>query len=110
MDFFERQTRARASSRRLVLLFGLAIALVLLVVNLAGEAIWTLSTGGASLPPYFVLTNSFVVLLFVIGGAWLESLRLAAGGAAIAHRLGARSLDEYDLRHRRLAKIGRAPV
>ena len=105
MDFFERQTRARASSRRLVLLFGLAIALVLLVVNLAGEAIWTLSTGGASLPPYFVLTNSFGVLLFVIGGAWLESLRLADGGAAIAHRLGARSLDEYDLRHRRLANV-----
>lgn len=105
MDFFERQSRARASSRRLVLLFGLAVALVLLVVNLAGEAIWALSTGGMPPPPYFVLTNSFVVLLFVIGGAWLESLRLGDGGAAIAHRLGARSLDEYDLRHRRLANV-----
>jgi len=105
MDFFERQAHARASSRRLVLLFGLAVALVLLAVNLAGEAIWKLSTAGAALPSYFVLTNSFVVLLFVIGGAWLESLRLADGGAAVAHRLGARSLDEYDLRHRRLANV-----
>ncbi|MFA7506491.1 MAG: M48 family metalloprotease, partial [Burkholderiaceae bacterium] len=105
MEFFERQARARASSRRLVLLFALAVALVLLAVNLAGEAIWKLSTAGAPLPPYFVLTNSFVVLLFVVGGAWLESLRLADGGAAVAHRLGARSLDEYDLRHRRLANV-----
>lgn len=105
MNFFERQARARRASRRLVLLFGLAVALVLLGVNLVGEAAWKLATGGAATPPYFVLTNSFVVLLFVVGGAWLESLRLADGGAAVAHRLGARSLDEYDLRHRRLANV-----
>src|SRR5690606_13039399 len=105
MNFFERQARARRASRRLVLLFGLAVALVLLGVNLVGEAAWKLATGGAATPPYFVLTNSFVVLLFVVGGAWLESLRLADGGAAVAYRLGARSLDEYDLRHRRLANV-----
>lgn len=105
MDFYERQARARTASRRLVLLFVLAVVLVLLAVNLVGELAWKLATAGAPTPPYFVLTNSFVVLLFVVGGAWLESLRLADGGGAIAHRLGARSLDEYDLRHRRLANV-----
>lgn len=105
MNFFERQTHARASSRRLVLLFVLAVALLLVAVSVVGEAIWKLTTGGLALPPYFLVTNAFVVLLFVVGGAWLESLRLADGGAALAHRLGARSLDPYDARHRRLAHV-----
>src|SRR5690606_41699420 len=105
MNFFERQARARASSRRLVLLFGLAVALVLLAVNLAGEAIGRLATVGAAVPPYFVLTNSFGVLLFVIGGAWLESLRLPDGGAGSARRPGARSPEGEDLDHRPLATV-----
>jgi len=45
------------------------------------------------------------VLLFVVGGAWLESANLEMGGSVVAHQLGARSPNPYDLRHKRLVNI-----
>ena len=105
MDFFARQDRALRSSRRLLVLFAAAVLSVLAGVNGAAALLWQLAMPGAGLPPYFLATNSFVVLLFVGGNAWLESLRLRDGGAAIAHRLGARSPRDDDPAHRRLVNV-----
>lgn len=105
MDFTQRQDEARAASRRLTLLFLLALALVVAAINLAGATVWRLSMANLPLPPYFVLTNSLVVLLFVIGGGWLESSRLREGGGVLARRLGARPLDTARLSHQRLGNV-----
>ncbi|MEZ5728332.1 MAG: M48 family metalloprotease [Burkholderiaceae bacterium] len=105
MDFFQRQAHARRLTRRLVLLFLGAIAAVIAAVNGAGWLLWRVLAPGLDLPGHFFATNTFVVLLFVVGSAWLESLRLREGGSAVAHRLGARSLDEYDPGHLRLRNI-----
>lgn len=88
-----------------MLLFVLAVAFVMLGVNLAGALIWGMFTPGFELPPYFVATNCAIVLLYVLGGSWLEWQRLQEGGASVALRLGAESPNPYNLRHQRLLNI-----
>lgn len=105
MDFHLHQTQARNRTRHLVLLFCLAVALVMLGVNLMGAFIWGLVTPGFALPQYFVITNCAIVVLYVLGGAWLEWQRLLEGGASVAHRLGAETPNPYNLRHQRLLNI-----
>ena len=105
MDFTRHQTEARSRSRQLIGLFLVAVLLVVTVINAAGAAMWFVLTGADSLPDYFLLTNTFVVLLFVIGSSWLEWTHLERGGDAIAHQLGARSPNTYDLRHKRFINV-----
>lgn len=105
MDFHLHQAQARSRTRRLVLLFVLAVVLVMLAVNVAGALIWGMVTPGLELPPYFVATNSAIVLFYVVGGAWLEWQRLLEGGASVAHRLGAETPNPYNLRHQRLLNV-----
>jgi len=105
MDFFAHQERARVTSRRLVSVFGLAVLAVVVAANLAAMALWSLVTGGAGHPPYFVATNAFVVLLIVAGGAWIELHRLGTGGSALALRIGAHALDEANPAHRRFRDV-----
>ena len=105
MDFNRQKADAQTRSRQLIGLFALAVFAVVVVFSGLGALIWYGLTAGSALPDYFVLTNAFVVLLFVVGGAWLESTNLEAGGSVIAHQLGARSPNPYDLRHKRLINI-----
>ena len=96
MRFFESQAEARRQTRRLLVLFGLTVLLLLAAVNAALALAWGLSwafwmPGPFSLPARFIEINTAVVLLFVLGGWWLETSRLqSAGGAALARQLGAR--------------------
>lgn len=105
MDFVHHQSRARWRSIQLILLFLLAVLMVVGGVNLAGAAIWFLVTGAETLPEYFLATNSFVVLLFVAGSSWVEWTHLEQGGATVAHQLGARTPNPYDIRHKRLCNV-----
>jgi heat shock protein HtpX len=105
MDFYAGQARARKQSRRLAALFGVALVAVVLATNLAALLVWRIFLGDFGPPRHFWLTNTLAVLLVVVGGAWLESLRLREGGAAFALRLGARHLDEYQPAHRRLRNV-----
>lgn len=105
MDFYAHQERARAASRRLVGLFALALLAVVLAVDAAAVVGWALLGGGTRWPPYFFTTNTFVTLLIVFGGAWVELGRLRDGGAALARRLGARALDVAQPAQRRLRDI-----
>ncbi|MGB7297905.1 MAG: M48 family metalloprotease [Burkholderiaceae bacterium] len=105
MDYFRHQSEAQTRSRQLIALFGLAVALVALAVNAIGAGLWFALTSASALPDYFLATNTFIVLLFVLGGSWLEWANLEKGGAAIAHQLRARTPSRYDIRHKRLTNI-----
>lgn len=104
MRFRQHEAHARRRAGRLLVAFAVALAGVLVGVNLlAIGAAWIVSPGVraagswasvlSALPPHFVLTNTLVVLLLVLGGAWLERARLADGGVAVARALGARRVD-----------------
>lgn len=100
MDFFQHQELARRSSRRLVVLFALAVIAIVIAVNLAAALLYmtfVLPTGaawlGTSLPNGFFATNTIVVLGLIGGGTALELNRLRAGGEAVAKMIGAREVD-----------------
>ena len=105
MDFYAHQDRAKRASRRLTALFALSLAAVVAAVNGAAALGWLVMGGGTDWPPYFFATNTFVTLLIVFGGAWVELHRLREGGAVLAERLGARALDDALPLHRRLRDV-----
>ncbi|HQP65508.1 MAG TPA: M48 family metalloprotease [Quisquiliibacterium sp.] len=118
MNFFAQQALARRQARRMVVLFALAVTGVVVGVNAACTLAFLafypgthLSSGAtfgvAGLPPLFHLTNTAIVLLFVLGGALVEWSRLSEGGVAVARLLGARALaaEPTDAGERRLRNI-----
>ncbi len=90
MQFFERQHEARAQTFRLLLLFGLTLALLVLAVNGALALTWRVFTPDfMSYPAYFFTVNTGMTLLFVLGGWWLETSAHTTG-EALARQAGAR--------------------
>lgn len=95
MAFFEHQRSARTASRKLLLAFFLTLLLLVFAIN---GALWLVFWGlsgwkeTVSLPNYFYEVNTSIVLVFVLGGWWLEYSVLDQGGVAIARRVGAREL------------------
>ena len=91
MRFFEQQDRARVETRKLLLLFALAVLLLVLGINAALALTWRLVTPGFSgYPVYFFTVNTVMTLVFVLGGWWLETSSLEGGGEKLARRAGAR--------------------
>lgn len=105
MNFFGHQDRARARSARLLLLFCLAIAAIVVLVNVGAVVLWRVLFGALPTPQYFMPTNAFVVVLIVGGSAWLERMRLGASGHALAERLGARPLGTTEPLDRRFRDV-----
>lgn len=105
MNFFEHQQQAQATTRRLVVLFVLAVAGVVAAVN--AVAFWALVLGGSRPTPGFHLLVTLATLLVIAGGTWWQTLRLAAGGEAVAAMVGARAVDPgtRDLMERRLLNV-----
>jgi Zn-dependent protease with chaperone function len=93
MRFREQQERSRLASRWLVALFAATVLFTVAGVNAALALAWRLQFGGFfGYPRWFFETNTFVTLLFVLGGAWLETVQLRGGGAHVAQLLGGREL------------------
>ncbi len=97
MRFFESQGDARARTRRLLLAFAVAVLALVLVVNAALALVWWLvwggwAPGGLVFPRHFFAVNTALVLLFVLGGWWLETSGMVGGGHKLARRMGAREL------------------
>jgi Zn-dependent protease with chaperone function len=90
MNFFEHQHLARRNSRRLVLLFILALVALIVVTNVLLAIVWRMTVGMGGLPAYFYAANTFVILLLVLGGAWFETWNLREGGDAVAQMVGGR--------------------
>lgn len=112
MRFFEFQRDARGETRRLLLAFGLTVVLLLVAVNAALALAWGLSwgfwvPGGLHFPRHFFAVNTGVTLLFVLGGWWVETSRLAdGGGVRLAEQMGARpARPSGDLDEQRFCNI-----
>ncbi|MDP2262537.1 MAG: M48 family metalloprotease [Hydrogenophaga sp.] len=112
MLIFESQREARAQTRRLLLAFGLTVVLLVIAVNAALALAWGLSwgfwvPGELRYPRHFFAVNTGVVLLFVLGGWWVETSRLAhGGGQRLAEQLGARlAQSSGDADERRFSHI-----
>ncbi|MCW4456231.1 M48 family metallopeptidase [Flavobacterium sp. MXW15] len=104
MNFFEHQARARRSSTRLVVLFALAVAGIVVAVDLA-----VLFFSGGWGPNSAAVMLLFTVLtLAVIGlGSLYRVASLRGGGEAVALQLGGREVpaDTRDLQLRRLRNV-----
>lgn len=103
MDFFARQDHARAQTRRLVVLFALAVTVVVVAVTaaltlvLAGSSI---QMGAAEDPGAWFARNAplvagcaLVVLAIVLVGAAVKSMQLQGGGAVVARAMGGDLVD-----------------
>lgn len=96
MLIFESQRDARGATRRLLLAFAITVIALVMLVNAALAVAWGLTwgfwvAGELLLPRHFLAVNTALVLLFVLGGWWVETSRLAGeGGQRLAEQLGAR--------------------
>jgi len=109
MRFRQQQDDARRATQRLLALFALLLLALILTVNGLLIGLWWLlgSWLSGGLPPLFIETNTALVLLFVLGGAWVELGRLRQGGGLhVAEWAGGCLLtDARDLPERRLLNV-----
>jgi Zn-dependent protease with chaperone function len=118
MNFFARQDQARRASRRLVLLFGLAVLAVVAAVDFVvfmlmrqGEA----RTLGYAPPladwlamhPRMVVGTTLAVLAIIAVASFYKTMVLGGGGAVVARSLGGVriSADTTDPLQRRLLNV-----
>jgi len=96
MKFWDHQDSARSETRRLLLGFALAVAVLVVAVHAALALAWVLMAavlpGRLPFPQGFLAANVGVSLLLVLGGWWVETSNLRAGGVKLAQRVGAREL------------------
>ncbi len=91
MRFRTHQEKANASTLQLLALFAVLVLAIVLLVNGALAIVYRLMFAAAQgFPEYFFATNTGLVLLFVVGGVAVESLRVAEGGEHVAKMAGAR--------------------
>jgi heat shock protein HtpX len=110
MLIFEQQDSARAQSRRLVVLFALAIAATVAGVHAALALAWWLLLWlplHLPFPALFFTVNVGVTLLLVLGGWWIEVSNFEQPGGAekLARRLGAREARSSNAAEQRLCNI-----
>ncbi|MCK6490888.1 MAG: M48 family metalloprotease, partial [Planctomycetes bacterium] len=108
-DFFARQDDARGATRRLVVLYLLAVAAVVVASDLALSFIFQLgSRHTETLPPVFHLAIGGGVLLVIAVGALMQWFELRGdAGETVAARLGGRRVapGSQDQRERRLLNV-----
>jgi Zn-dependent protease with chaperone function len=109
MRFRQQQDDTRRATQRLLMLFGVLLLALVAAVNGLLFGVWWLFGSWLmdELPPLFIETNTAVVLLFVLGGAWVELGRLREGGGAhVAEWAGGRLLtDPREPSERRLLNV-----
>ncbi len=112
MNFFEQQHQARRQTKKLVMLFVLAVISIIVMVNLIAALIWTWSTAQGmsvhhSYPKWFFLTNTLVTVGLIGGGTLLEIFNLRDGGDAVAAMAGGRLIapSTRDEQERRLLNV-----
>lgn len=112
MNFFEHQAQARASSSRLILLFGLAVLFIVLGINVVVLA--SLGLLGPALETGYYrdlievagLVTLVTVTVIVVASLYKQA-SLRSGGGAIAASLGGRLVppDTTDFHLRRLRNV-----
>ncbi len=111
MRFRRHQEAAEQQTRQLIALFVLVVVGLVVAVNLVLAMIfWVTVPFARGLPTYFIETNTGLVLLFVLGGCYVESMRLHKGGPHVAELAGARPAqpggnDEHSRREQRFVNV-----
>jgi Zn-dependent protease with chaperone function len=111
MRFRHHQEAAERQTRQLIALFVLVVIGLVVAVNLVlALTYWITVPFARGLPTYFIETNTGLVLLFVLGGCWVESMRLHKGGPHVAELAGARPAqpggnDEHSRREQRFVNV-----
>lgn len=107
MRFRRHREAAEAATAGMLLGFAAAVLALVLAVNGGLALLLRLAAPVAGgYPPLFFLTNTCVVLLFVLGGCWIETLRLREGGPHVARLAGGRPLGgSGQALERRLANV-----
>ncbi len=91
MRFRHHARTAQQSTLRLLGLFVLVLVLLVLAVNAVLALIVALTLPFLrGWPTYFFETNTALVLLFMLGGCWIETVRLRGGGQHVARMAGGR--------------------
>jgi Zn-dependent protease with chaperone function len=118
MNFFERQDEARRASRRLVVLFGLAVIAVVASVDLVvfllmrqGEAhahgYVPPLTDWLAVHPRMIVGTTLIVLAVIVLASFYKTMLLGGGGGIVARSLGGVriSADTTDPLQRRLLNV-----
>lgn len=92
MSFRANQERAKANSRRLVLLFIAVLSATVLSVNVLVDLVWRFQFAGFGLPPHFHLANTLFTLLVIFAGWLASAIALRTGGAEVARMIGAQEV------------------
>lgn len=108
MQFRQHQRAAHIRTARLIGLFALLLLALTVTVNLLQALLYKLLLPfSVGFPALFFETNTGLVLLFVLGGCFVEAQRLRdGGGPRVAHWLGGREIrDPDDATERRLLNV-----
>ena len=113
MDFFERQTQARRHTKRLVVYFVIAVALLIVAVYLAATLVFTgvSAKTGHGVPgiwqPQLFFGVAIGTLAVVLIGSVSKTAQLSGGGSAVATMLDGELIDSNttNLDERRLLNI-----
>ncbi|GIZ50710.1 M48 family metallopeptidase [Noviherbaspirillum aridicola] len=112
MNFFAQQEHARRQTRKLVVLFALAVLAIVAAVNAVVALAWSWTQTGAVFgirdwPRGFFATNTGVTLALIGVGTLIEMLNLRDGGDAVAKMAGGRQVppSSTDLLERRLLNV-----
>ncbi len=114
MNFFEQQDAARRNTKRLILLFLLAVVAIVIAVNIVSALAFIgisadLNSGGARIaaPASFYAAVTLATLVLIAAGSVVQSMRLAGGGAALARMMDARPVSRAsgDPAERRLLNV-----
>jgi len=101
MDFFEHQHRARRNTGWILLAFLVAVAAIVLSINVVGGYIYVLATDRpllpvvralAAVPHSAYVVTTIVVLGVILGGTLVRLNQLSGGGVAVADMVGARRI------------------
>lgn len=88
MDFFTHQAQARRQTRRMLVLFAIAVVAIVAITDAA--VYFALGMGGGDQPPWVFLLGVSIVVVAAIGfGSLYRISTLADGGPAVARALGA---------------------
>lgn len=106
MNFFEAQESARSRSRRLVLLF--VVAVIMIIATIYAVVHFTFGPGPSGTIDWgLLLTVAAGTSLIVGAGSGVRTLQLRQGGARVAEMLGGRRVrtDTSDEAERRLVNV-----